>query len=173
MVSGPLPKRLHYSPSMIVPRTLPPTLAPALAALLITAGCSGSDATSSASPKASATPSATATATSSAFCLDLSTFQVGLLAYSADIARAIDGEPINLKEMRRRAALTLRIGEKMKSSAPPDIAEQFRTVLKALKTSSSNLKEDSTVLDAADPIYGKKNRAAFDAVDHYECKPGP
>lgn len=148
-------------------------LAPVLAAVLITAGCSGSDnapSASTASPtqsKPSASPSPT-----SAFCLDLSTFQVGVLAYSADIARAIEGEPVNLKELRRKATLTLRIGEKMKSSAPPDIAEQFRTVLKAVKKSSGNLKEGSTVLDAADPIYGKKNKSAFDAVDHYECKPG-
>lgn len=155
--------------------TAPRTLIPVLAAALIAAGCSGSDDTASAPPaspvssKASATPSASAT--SSPFCLDLSTFQVGVLSYRANAGKAINGEPLDFKELRRKATLTLRIGERMKSSAPPDIADQFRTVLKALKTSSSNLKEGSTVRDVVDPLYGKKNKSAFEAVSSYECEP--
>ncbi|MGP4024502.1 hypothetical protein [Actinomadura sp. 3N407] len=155
---------------MIAPRTLTPLLA----ATLITAGCSGSDTTSSASQasptpsKASATPSASAT--SSAFCLDLSTFQVGVLAYRAGAGKAINGEPLDFKELRRKATLVLRMAEQMKSSAPPDIAEHFRTVLKAIKASSSNLKDGSTVRDVVDPLYGKKNEPAFEAVTAYECK---
>ncbi|TDC55721.1 hypothetical protein E1281_11135 [Actinomadura sp. KC345] len=155
----------------------PRTLLPVLAVALVSAGCSGSGTTASASPEesaSSASPAASATPSaspSSAFCLDLSTFQVGSLAYRADAGKAINGEPLDFKELRRKAILVLDMGDRMKSSAPPDIAEHFRTVLKAIKASSSKLKEGSTVRDVVDPLYGKKNAPAFEALNGYECKP--
>lgn len=157
----------RYAPPMHAPRALMSVLAVGL----IATGCSGSDSASSASqaPPTSSSPSPSPSPTS-AFCLDLSTFQVGVVAYRGDVGRLIQGEQGDLKELRRKAKLTLRIGEKMKSSAPPDIADQFRTVLKALKTSSSNLKAGSKVTEVADPVYGKKNRPAFEAVSGYECE---
>ncbi|WP_181785278.1 hypothetical protein [Streptomyces phytophilus] len=143
---------------------------------LMMAGCSSSpDAASpasdpasvSASPSAStASPSATAT---SAFCLDLSTFQVGVIAYRGDVGAAIEGQPLDFKELRRKAALIADIGGNMRTSAPPDIAEEFRTVLKAIDTSVSNLKSGAETRDVVDPVYGERNRPAFDAVDNYDC----
>ncbi|MCX4884238.1 MULTISPECIES: hypothetical protein [unclassified Streptomyces] len=147
-----------------------------MAAALLTAGCSRSPdtapprslpASSSPPPSAStARPSATAT---SAFCLDLSTFQVGVIAYRSEVGAAIEGQPLDFKGLRRKAALIADIGERMRSSAPPDIAEEFRTVLKAIDTSASNLKSDAEARDVLDPVYGERNRPAFDAVDHYDC----
>jgi hypothetical protein len=51
----------------------------------------------------------------------------------------------------------------MRASAPPGFAEKFRTVLSAVKTSASELKTGSSVRDVVDPLYGKRDRPAFDA----------
>ncbi|MDF3148394.1 hypothetical protein [Streptomyces sp. T21Q-yed] len=147
-----------------------------MAAALTLAGCSNSpDAAPSASASASAPTSSststarpTATATS-AFCLDLSTFQVGVVAFRSDVGAAIEGQPLDFEDLRRRAALIAHTGREMKASAPPDIAEEFRTVLKAIDTSASRLKPDAKVRDVVDPLYGEPNRPAFDAVDNYDC----
>ncbi len=139
-----------------------------MAAALMTAGCSSSpDAAPPASVPASSSasttrPSATPT---SAFCLNLSTFQVGVVAYSAEVGAAIEGEPLDFKELRRKAALIAETGEPMQASAPPDIAEEFRTVLKAIDTSASNLKSGANARDVLDPVYGERNRPAFEAVN--------
>ncbi|MGW8066596.1 hypothetical protein ACVV2G_31025 [Streptomyces ziwulingensis] len=150
----------------------------AFAAAMTVAGCSSSpeaappaSAPASASARASSStpttrPSATAT---SAFCLDLSTFQVGVIAYSAEVGAAIEGEPLDFKELRRKAALIAGMGERMQASAPPDVAKHFRTVLKAIATSASNLKSGATGRDVVDPVYGERNRPAFDAVNEYDC----
>ncbi|MCF1599513.1 hypothetical protein [Streptomyces muensis] len=150
-----------------------------MAAALMTAGCSSSPtaappasgpASSSPSPSAStARPSATPT---SPFCLNLSFFQAGVIAYSAEVGAAIEGEPLDFKELRRKAALIADAGEPMQASAPADIAEEFRTVLKAIDTSVSNLKSGANANDVLDPVYGKRNRAAFDAVEDYDCGGG-
>lgn len=147
-----------------------------MAALLMTAGCSSSpDAASPASGPASvsASPSASTASPSpketSAFCRDLSTFQVGVIAYRGDVGAAIEGEPLDFKELRRKADLVADIGEEMKASAPPDIAEEFSTVLKAIDTSASNLKSGAETRDVLDPVYGERNSPAFDAVDNYDC----
>lgn len=148
----------------------------ALAAALLTAGCSSSPdaaapapepASSSPSPREStARPSPSPT---SPFCLNLTLFQVGVVTYSADLGGAIGGEPLDFKELRRKAAVIARTGEPMRASAPPDIAEEFRTVLKAIDTSAGNLKEGGDTRAVLDPVYGDRNRPAFDAVNDYEC----
>lgn len=144
----------------------------ATAAVLMTAGCSGSPgAASPASVPASSSPSTTrpSTTPTSAFCLDLTTFQVGVVAFRADAGAAIQGEPLDFQELRRKAALIADMGEKMQASAPPDIAEEFSAVRKAIATSASRLKPGAKVRDVVDPLYGERNRPAFDAVDDYDC----
>jgi hypothetical protein len=109
--------------------------------------------------------------TASAFCLDLTTFQVGLTVFRGDVGKAIRGQPLDFEDLRKRAALISHMGEEMRASAPSDIAEEFRTVLSAVKTSASKLKTGSSVRDVVDPLYGKRNQPAFDAVDKYTCGP--
>lgn len=172
---GPLPDSVAYSPPMTAPRRW----ILAMAAALMTAGCSSSpDAAPSASVPASSSPSPSAStarpsaAPTSPFCLNLSFFQAGVIAYSAEVGAAIEGEPLDFKELRRKAALIADAGEPMQASAPPDIAEEFRTVLKAIDTSVSNLKSGANASDVLDPVYGERNRAAFDAVENYDCGGG-
>ena len=57
----------------------------------------------------------------------------------------------------------------MRASAPADIGPQFRTVLSAVKSSASELKPGSSVRDVVEPLYGKRNQPAFDAVNKYTC----
>ncbi|MFC4052897.1 hypothetical protein ACFOY4_24680 [Actinomadura syzygii] len=152
--------------------TVPRTLAALLLATPLIAGCSNSDG-SPAVPQTTAPKPAPSTSPASAFCLDLSTFQVGLIAYTADAGRAMEGQPLDFKELRRKAALILTWGEEMESTAPPDIAAHFRTVLKAIKESSTHLKKGALIRDVVTPLYGKQNRPAFDALNKYECDPGP
>ncbi|HEY8478251.1 MAG TPA: hypothetical protein VIL71_00335 [Spirillospora sp.] len=153
------------------------TLIPLLAASLIVAGCSGSDGSSSAS-QASATPAGSSSGPSaspsptSPFCLNLSFFQAGLVAYRAEAGSLIHDEPVDFAELKRKAALIQQTGERMEPSVPPDIEKEFRTVLEAIKESASNLRRDAKVRDVIDPIYGDENRAAFEAMNKYECKPG-
>ncbi|TYK47045.1 hypothetical protein [Actinomadura decatromicini] len=151
--------------------TVPRTLAALLLATLLIAGCSDSD-DSPAVPHATAPKPSPSSSPTSAFCLDLSTFQVGLVTYTADAGRAMEGQPLDFKELRRKATLILTWGEEMESTAPPGIAAHFRTVLKAIKDSSSHLKKGALVRDVVTPLYGKKNRPAFDAVNKYDCDPG-
>ncbi|MET9444101.1 hypothetical protein [Streptomyces sp. NPDC006610] len=146
----------------------------AMAAALMTAGCSSSpDAAPPTSAPVSPSPSAStprASATSaSPFCLNLSLFQMGVIAYSAEVGAAIDGEPLDFEELRRKAALIADTGEPMQASAPPDIAEEFHTVLKAIDTSVSSLESGANAHDVLDPVYGERNRPAFEAVENYDC----
>lgn len=94
---------------------------------------------------------------------------MAVVAYRGDVGGAIEGKPLDFKELRRKAALIADIGEEMRASAPPDIAEEFRTVLKAIDTSASSLKSGAEARDVLDPVYGERNRPAFDAVDKYDC----
>lgn len=153
-----------------------------MAAALLAAGCSNSpdtpdtpDAARPASPHASAPPSSgtpttlpTPTATS-AFCLDLNTFQVGVVTFRSDVGAAIDGKALDFEDLRTRAVLIAHMGKEMKASAPQDIAEEFRVVLKAIETSASRLKEGTKVRDVVDPLFGEQNLPAFDAVNDYDC----
>jgi hypothetical protein len=97
---------------------------------------------------------------------------MGVIAYSAEVGAAIDGKPLDFAELRRKAALIADTGEPMQASAPPDIAEEFHTVLKAIDTSVSNVKSGANANDVLDPVYGERNRSAFDAVQNYECGGG-
>lgn len=146
-----------------------------LAGLLLVAGCSAPEA---AAPMPRTTPSTerptttTSEVEQSGFCLDLPTFAVALVHYKAAAGKAMDGEPLNFETLKRGAAYVAQLGDPMVPSAPPEIADDFRTVLAAVATSASNLKEGATVLDVVDPLYGKQNRAAFEAVDTFEgCGP--
>ncbi|MFH9570485.1 hypothetical protein [Streptomyces sp. NPDC017230] len=71
------------------------------------------------------------------------------------------------------------MGETTQASAPPDVAKHFRTVLRTIDTSASHLKSGATARDVVDPVYGERNRPAFDAVNDYDCgatpsqSPGP
>jgi hypothetical protein len=161
---------------MTVPRVWILVTAAALAVPL--GGCSGSDEPDTA-PKAAPKPSGASSASASpsakptsAFCLDLEVFQVGLVTYRGGVGRAVRGEQLDLKEMRRRADIVVSMGEKMKASAPPDIAPQFATVLKSVKTSAGRLKPGGKVRDVLDPLYGQRTAPAFDAVEKYECRAG-
>ena len=166
-MSGPL-GRAYYSPPMTTPRTT--TL---VMAAFVMAGCSTNAArpasTPRTSPTATASPSRT---TASAFCLDLTAFQVGVTVFRGEVGKAIERQPLDFKDLRKKAALIAHMGEEMRATAPPDIAEQFRAVLTAVKTSGSKLKTGSSVHDAVDPLYGKRNQPAFDAVEKYKCGPG-
>ncbi|MGH3392409.1 MAG: hypothetical protein ACRDOO_26365 [Actinomadura sp.] len=151
--------------------TTPRSWSCAMALALMTAGCSTPAAAPPAppSPKASSTAAAPTPSPTSAFCLDLTTFQVGVVVFRGDVGKAIRGQPLDFEDLRQRAVMIDLIGKKMQASAPPDIAGQFRTVLKAINTSASRLKPGANVRDVVDPLYGKRNRPAFDAVEHYEC----
>jgi hypothetical protein len=68
----------------------------------------------------------------------------------------------NMHRRRRKApALIADAGEPMQASAPPAIAEEFPTVLKAIDTSVSNVTSGAHASDVLDPVYGERNRAAF------------
>jgi hypothetical protein len=147
----------------------------AMAAALMLAGCSTPDSAPAASgPEASntsnsATASATPTATS-VFCLDLETFQVGIVVFRGDVLRAVRGQPLDFEDLRKRAVYIAHIGKEMQESAPPDIAEQFRAVLKAIRTSASRLKSGAKVRDVVNPLYGDHINPTFDAVNTYRCR---
>jgi hypothetical protein len=150
-------------------------LAGALVAVLTLAGCSGGSGSSSASPSSRARAATTAAASpsprnTSAFCLDLSTFQVGVLAFRSEAGKAMQGQPLDFTELRRKAALVATWGKEMRATAPPDIAEHFRTVLDAIATSARRLKPGGSARAVLDPLYGKRNQAAFEAVQKYECR---
>ncbi|MFC6884604.1 MULTISPECIES: hypothetical protein [Actinomadura] len=140
----------------------------AMSAALLVAGCSEGE-----KPRAAASPSASrpspSAAPSSAFCLDLEAFQVGAVVFRADVGGAAEGRRLDFKDLRKRAAILLYMGERMQASAPPGIAERFRAVLKAIRTAARKLKAGSKVRDVVDPLYGKAIQPAFEAVDHYEC----
>ncbi|MGW0825334.1 hypothetical protein [Streptomyces sp. NPDC002845] len=99
----------------------------------------------------------------------METFQVGVVVFRADVGEALRGQPLDFKDLRQRAALITHTGKEMQTSAPPDIAEQFRAVLKAIDTSASRLKPGAKARDVVNPLYGEHITPAFDAVDHYGC----
>ncbi|MFI7641457.1 hypothetical protein [Nonomuraea sp. NPDC049400] len=99
----------------------------------------------------------------------MSTFTVAVLRYSVTVAQPLDGKPVDRKEARRLAAMISRLGKEMRDSAPSDIATDFHTVLKAVRTSSSRLTTRHAPIEAIDPMYNKRTRAAKKAVDAYSC----
>lgn len=148
--------------------------AAAVVGTLLVAGCSTPDAASPAlgtsvgTTSSPTNPTTTASVAKTGFCLDLTTFQVALLRYKSEAGKAIDGEPLDFEALKQGAAHVVRIGEAMRPSAPPEIADQFHAVLTAVAASASNLKEGSTVRDVVDPLYGKQNQVAFDAVENFD-----
>ncbi|MBA8951017.1 hypothetical protein ACFQU9_02030 [Actinomadura namibiensis] len=149
-----------------------------VAALMVT-GCSDPSAPSaSASPTSPAAkapaPTAPAAPTpsraSSAFCADLPTFQLAMLSYQADVGKVLQNQPLDFAEPRRKAALIAGYGKRMRGSAPPDIARHFTTVLDAVAASARAVKPGGSGRAVVEPVYGKRNRAAFDAVQKYECR---
>ncbi|MFW6695883.1 hypothetical protein [Streptomyces sp. MAR4 CNX-425] len=167
--------------------TVPRSRTLALAATLLAAACSDSpDAAAPAPDPASSRPSSgkptekpakkptarPSPSPTSPFCLNLTLFQVGVIAYSSDVGAAIDGEPLDFKELRRKADVIARTGEPMRASAPPDIADELRTVLKAIETSAGHLKEGGDAWAVLGPVYGDRHRPAFDAVNAYNCGGG-
>ncbi|MFG2732562.1 hypothetical protein [Streptomyces canus] len=158
-----------FSPRSWISATI---AAPMMVTAMMTAGCSGSADpgadSHSAAPSTSA-PASPSPSPTSAFCLDLTSFQVGVVAYRGDLADAVHSQQLDLKGLRQRAAVIVHMGEEMQASAPPDIAKQFRTVLGAIKRSSSKLKPDSQLRDVVDPVFNEKGNPSFDAVDEYDC----
>ncbi|AXK33611.1 hypothetical protein DVA86_14065 [Streptomyces armeniacus] len=143
-----------------------------MAAALTMVGCSNSPDSEppSSAPASSGSPTAEPSPTeTSAFCLDLETYQVGVVAFRADVGRAAGGEPLDIKALRQRAAMISLMGKNMKASAPSDIAGEFRAVRKAIATSSGKLKAGTQVRDVVSPLYGKGINPAFDALNDYEC----
>jgi hypothetical protein len=144
-----------------------------MVAAFLVAGCAGSDGSSTAasspvSPTASKTPSPTPT---SAFCLNLDTFQLGVLAFRGDVLRTAEGtQQPDLAELRRKASVTTSIGEEMRDTAPPDIAKDFETVLKAVDEAGQELKPGGNGRKAGELLFGKRNQAAFEAVRKYNCR---
>ncbi|MGK5558016.1 hypothetical protein ACSNOI_41060 [Actinomadura kijaniata] len=108
--------------------------------------------------------------TSSAFCADLSTFQMAMLSYQSDVGKALQNQPLDFAEARRKAALIADYGRRMRGSAPPDIARHFTTVLDAVAASARAVEPGGSARAVVEPVYGKRNRAAFDAVQKYECR---
>ena len=98
--------------------TIPRTSLAVLAAFALT-GCSGTD-TDTARPASTAartasTPRTSASAApsrtpSSAFCLDLTTFQVGVTIYRGDVGKALQGQSLDFTELRRKAAIIAHLG---------------------------------------------------------------
>jgi hypothetical protein len=146
----------------------------AVAGALLVVGCSTPDAAAPApgttlgTTSSTTIPASTTSAKKSGFCLDLTTFQVALVMYKSGAGKAISGEPLDFETLKRGAAHVARIGEAMQPSAPPEIADQFRAVLTAVATSASSLTKGSKVRDVVDPLYGKQNQAAFDAVENFD-----
>ncbi|WP_330282671.1 hypothetical protein [Streptomyces sp. NBC_00588] len=123
----------------------------------------------SGSPSASAPSARPSPSPTSPFCLDLSYFQMAMIAYKSEVGGAMSGQPLDFPELRRKAGLVADAGERMRPSAPLDIADEFRTVLKAVATSASHLKEGGDARAVLDPVYGKRNSKAFDTVQNYDC----
>jgi len=95
-------------------------------------------------------------------------FQVGLVVFRGDVAQAVhDDQPLDIADLRARAATIARIGQEMRSSPPRKIAAQFRTVLAAVASSAAKMRPGGNLSDVVEPLYGQQNAAAFDAVDNY------
>lgn len=171
-----LPDCVAYYPPTVPPRSWAsePVAGLMRATAAVTAGCSGfSDPapgshTGSTSGPGSPSPSPLGPGFLAhlAFCLDLPTFKVGLIAYRGDVIRSQQPDP---NELKRKATSIIFMGEKMRASAPQDIARQFRTVPGAVGSSSSKLKPQSQLRDVVDPVFNEKINPVFDAVDKYDC----
>lgn len=165
---GPLPDRPLYGRSMAVSTRF--TLV--VLAVLALAGCATAPAHAPAHPPVAPTHTSSppVTTPTSAFCLDLTVFQLAVVEYKATVGKAIDGQPLDFDELRRQATIITNTGAEMRASAPTDISAQFGTVLAGVATSVAALKPGATVRGVVEPVYGPANEPAFDAVDAYRCR---
>ncbi|MET7639716.1 hypothetical protein [Streptomyces sp. NPDC005438] len=137
--------------------------------MLTTVGCSSSP--EYRPPKSTPTPSSSPSATkASAFCLGLSTYEVHVVFFRAEVAKALHGNPLDMKDLRRRATMISYLAKPMKASTPPEVADDFRVVNKAVDTTAGRLKAGARVKDIVDPVYNERVKAATDALNRYECE---
>jgi hypothetical protein len=141
-----------------------------LAAALMIAGCSSRHAAAPRKPAPKASSASPAATQTSAFCLDLTTFQVGAVVYRADVLGAAQGRSPDIGDLKKRAAIIGHTGKEMRASAPPDIAARFRAVLDAISISALRLKPGAKVREIVTPLFNEHINPAFDSVDKYKCR---
>jgi hypothetical protein len=112
---------------------------------------------------------APASTRASAFCLDLGTLQFAITHYRAEAGQALEGKPLDFKELRRQADNIAWIGKPMRADAPADIRKELGAVLDAIAASKAKLRAGGSAKELLDLLYGTKNRPAFDAVNGYDC----
>jgi hypothetical protein len=140
-----------------------------LVALLVVGACSSPEAgptTAAPSPSVSASPSASATA----FCLDLQTFQLGVLIYRDEVAKATRGAlEMDLDAQKSRAFTVARLAAEMQSTVPADLADPFRITVDAVAASAAKLVPGTPLAEVAEPLYGEQVVNAFRTVNAYRC----
>jgi hypothetical protein len=139
----------------------------AASALMLTA-CSG-PAPEPRQPGSAPGSPAPASTRASAFCLDLGLLQFAVTLYVGEVGRAIEGKPLDFPELRRQGDNIARIGKPMQADAPADIREELDVVLDAVAASKAKLRPSGSAKEILEPLYGDKNRPAFDAVSTYDC----
>jgi hypothetical protein len=138
------------------------------ASVLMLTACSGPARTRDPEPRQPSSP-APASTRASAFCLDLDVLKVAVVLYVADAGKAIEGKPLDFKELRRQSDNVARIGKPMRADAPADIRQELGIVLDAVAASSRQLRAGGSAEKLLEPLYGDKNRPAFDALNEYDC----
>src|SRR5688572_23296230 len=90
------------------------------ASVLMLTACSDPGGTRAPEPRQPSSP-APASTRASAFCLDLDLLKVGVVLYTSEAGKAIEGNPLDFKELRRQSDTIARIGKPMRADAPADI----------------------------------------------------
>jgi hypothetical protein len=140
-----------------------------IALVLGVTACSAPQDTPAAAPSSSA-PSASASPSASAFCLDLTVFQLGALLYRDDVVKAARGaRDFDVAMAQYRAATVARLAAEMQSTVPPDIADPFRRVVDAVAASAANLKPGVALGQVAAPLVSADVVAAFLLVNECRC----
>ncbi|GAA3587912.1 hypothetical protein GCM10022419_082720 [Nonomuraea rosea] len=112
-------------------------------------------------------PAATpAPAATSAFCLDLTTFQVGVLVWRNDVVTEVKKRSPDLKGLRQRAVMIEYIGAKMRKSAS---ASSSARCARPSPPRPRRYGRDGRPVTSSRPCTA--SAAAFDAVDAYEGCP--
>ncbi|MFW6692619.1 hypothetical protein [Streptomyces sp. MAR4 CNX-425] len=152
----------------------------ATVAALAVAGCSSApddeaskSARASSSSPAPGSPAAKPRATPvSAFCRDLDPYKVSVVAFQADVTRSLRGEPLDIGDLRRRAAALETMGDGMEAGVPPDIAGSFGTVRRSIDKSASKLTPVAKVRDLVDTMSSERVSLAVNDLVAYECGAG-
>ena len=105
--------------------------------LMTVAACSGEGQPPEPQRPGSAAPASTR---ASAFCLDLGLLQLAITVFRAQAGEALEGEPLDFKELRRQADNIARIGRPMRADAPADIRQDLIAVLAAVAAAKTKLK---------------------------------